>query len=322
MVLQVHTASDVAQESERSAPRFDQLDRKLIGELRDDPRVPYATLGTRLGVTGMTAANRLARLRNAGLIRMRAVPNFSEFGLTTDILGLVQADMHAIGAVIDVLKVSPFVLRADRVTGEFDITFEAVFPSEAAMGALVREVQGVDGVRRLVVHHRMETLKAEDGWSAVWAETEGPAESPYEVVPGTQIPRQLETMVAQAALWVTALAEADHEKLRRLSTPDIVFTILPPHPSEGTFDGLAEVDAQADRTRRAYQKLWYRIVAVSEHQGDFPLVIDALSPVEDHRGRVSTAFSRMAFAFADGRIRRVMSLGQMNLPEVPVAEKK
>jgi hypothetical protein len=203
------------------------------------------------------------------------------------------------------------------VTGEFDITFEAAFPSEAAMGSLIREVQGVDGVRRLVVHHRMETLKSEDGWSAVWAETEGRAEAPYEVVPGTQVPRHLELMVAQAALWVTALAEADHERLRQLSTPDIVFTILPPHPSEGTFDGMAEVNAQADRTKRAYQKLWYRIVAVGEHQGDFPLVLDALSPVEDHRGRVSTAFSRMAFAFADGRVRRVLSLGQMNLPSVP-----
>src|SRR5438876_808514 len=44
-------------ENEVASSRFDALDRKLITALQSDPRLPYATLGSRLGVTGMTAAN-------------------------------------------------------------------------------------------------------------------------------------------------------------------------------------------------------------------------------------------------------------------------
>lgn len=298
---------------------MDELDRRLIAELAADPRIAYATLGTRLGVTGMTAANRLQRLRQAGLVRLRALPHLPGFGLETDIFGLVQTDVAALGTVADVLRASPYVTVVERVTGEFDVAFEATFPSEAAMGSLVREVQGVVGVRRLVVHHRFEALKAEEGWSAVWSEAAAPAEAAYEVAPGAVVPRHLEPVVNLAAAWVDALAAADLPRLRELSTPDIVFTILPPHPSAGTFSGMAEVEQQAGRTRRAYNRLWYRIVSVAEHPGPFSLVIDALSPVETHRGRVTTAFSRMAFELAGGKVRRVMSLGEMDLPEVPPA---
>ncbi len=308
----------MSDENDRSGAKFDQLDRRLIAELQADPRIAYASLGSRLGVTGMTAANRLQRLRQAGLLRMRALPNLAEFGLATEILGLVQADVSALDAATAVLSACPFVLRVDRVTGEFDLAFEAAFPSEASMGTLVREVQSVESVRRLVVHHRMQTMKAEDGWEAVWGDVT-PAEAVYELAPGTVVPRHLEPSVTLAATWVNALAAADLPRLRELSAPDIVFTILPPHRSAGTFDGMAAVEQQAERTRRAYNRLWYRLIAVSEGaRSPYSLVIDALSPVETHRGRVGTAFSRMAFAFAEGKVAGVMSLGEMELPDVPM----
>lgn len=302
---------------DRQSARFDELDRRLIAELQADPRIAYAALGARLGVTGMTAANRLQRLRQTGLVDIQALPNLPLVGLETDILGFVQADTAALQHVANVLAASPYVLRVDRVTGEFDVAFEAAFPSEASMGDLVREVQSLAGVRRLVVHHVMENAKNDDGWSAVWAETGEAAEANYEVAPGTTIPRHLEPSVSLAAAWVTALAAADVAALRELSTPDVIFDILPPHPSAGHFAGIAELEKQAGRTKRAYIRLWYRIVGVTEQSGTFSLVIDALSPVEDHRGRVSTAFSRMAFAFAEGKVKQVMSVGEMALPEMP-----
>ena len=307
----------MTQPQDRAEQQFDELDRRLIAELQGDARIAYASLGSRLGVTGMTAANRLQRLRQSGLLHVQAVPNLPQLGLGTDILGLAQVEMAAIGSVIDSLVRCPHVLRLDRVTGEFDIAFHAVFPSDAAMGDLVREVQSADGVRRMVIHHVMDVAKADDGWGAVFAGA-GPAqESAYELAPGATIPARIEPLVYLAASWVNALAAADMGTLHGLSTPDILFEILPPHPSAGRFDGIAEVEEQARRTRRAYNRLWYRIVSVTEHPGPLTLVIDALSPVESHRGRVSTAFSRMAFAFASGRVKQVMSVGQMRLPDVP-----
>jgi Lrp/AsnC family transcriptional regulator len=307
----------VTEDAERQPPRLDETDRRLITELEADPRIAYASLGARLGVTGMTAANRLHRLREGGLLRLRTVPNMAEVGLTTDILGLVQVESRALQSVIAALRASPHVLRVERVTGEFDVTFDAVFPSEAAMGSLVREIQSRNGVRRLVVHHRLRSVKQSDGWEAVWTDLAQATEALFEFAPGTLVPRNLEPLVALAATWVAVLAAADLPRLRAMSTPGIVFTIMPPHPSAGIFEGLAAVEKQALRTRRAYNRLWYRIVAVGEHNHEFPLVLDALSPVEDHRGRLGTAFSRMAFGFSQGRVSRAMSLGAMDLPEVP-----
>jgi ketosteroid isomerase-like protein len=188
------------------------------------------------------------------------------------------------------------------------------------LGDLVRDLQGLEGVRRIVIHHILGRVKREDGWSAAFVEA-GPREDlGYELAPGARVPKHLEGRLGLAAAWVDALAKADLPRLRTLSAPEVVFTIMPPHPSAGTFDGIAEVERQAERTRRAYQRLWYRVIGVSDGRDPYALVIDALSPVEDHRGRVGTAFSRMAFAFNDGRVARVISLGQMELHDLPQAE--
>lgn len=297
--------------------QFDDLDRRLIEELQIDPREAYAALGARLGVTGMTVANRLQRLRDSGLLSIRAEPNLAQFGLSTNVLGLVQADVGGLDAVETTLRQSPYVLRLHRITGEFDLSFDAVFRSELQLGALVREVQSIEGVRRLVVYHRLESAKTSDGWQAIWTASAPATEQWYELAPGTSLPRQLEDQVGLAAHWVHALAAADLPTLRSLSSTDVVFTIMPPHLSAGTFDGMEAVERQAERTRRAYSRLWYHVIAVTEGQPPYRVVIDALSPVEDRKGHVGTAFSRMAFAFSSGRVSRVVSLGHMELPEVP-----
>lgn len=300
--------------------QMDDLDQRLITELTPDPRISYADLGKRLGVSGMTAATRLNRLRGAGLFQIRAVPEFGQLGLGNEVIGFAQAEIVALPALSDFLDRSPYVLQMGRVTGEFDISFQAVFPSEVALGELVRSLQALEGVRRIVIHHVLEQIKREDGWSAVFAESAPLEDVTYELAPGTRVPKHLEARLGVAAGWVDALAKADLPRLRALSAEGIVFEIRPPHPAAGTFDGIEAVERQAERTRRAYHRLWYRVIGVSEAREPFSLVIDALSPVEDHRGRVGTAFSRMAFGFSDGRVSRAAGLGQMEMADLAIVE--
>ncbi|MHB8574423.1 MAG: AsnC family transcriptional regulator [Dehalococcoidia bacterium] len=295
---------------------LDDLDRGVIAELQTDPRMPYAALGKQLGVSGMTAATRLNRLRGAGILRCKALPNFQKLGLTTEVFAFIQTDLAALPQIMETLQASPYVLRIDRVAGEFDLSFHAAFRADSALGTLVKALQSVAGMRRLVVHHVLENRREADGWAAVLA-AETPAEEPvYELASGLQLAPAIEQQVALAAAWVDALVRADQPRLRELSTPDIVFSIMPPHPSAGTFSGIDAVEVQAERTRHAYRQLWYRIISVSEAQDPYAIVIDALSPVETQRGRVGTAFSRMAFAFTAGRVEKVTSLGQMEIPDV------
>jgi len=301
--------------TQQREPHFDDLDRRLIAELTVEPRLPYSTLGSRMGVTGMTAANRLRRLQEADLIRFRAQPNLERCGLATQILGLLQADNDALGACAEALQKSPYVIRIDHITGEYDFAFVAVFPSESVMGDLVRELRTIDGVRRLVVHHRLETMKDEEGWAAIWAERSRPEEQAYELAPGVHIPERLRGDLAVAVDWARAVAESNVDALRRLSDPEIVFTVMPPTPGAGTYAGLDEVLRAAALNR--IRHLWWRILNVAPASEPFDVVMDVLSTTERTRGQVVTMFIRLAYGFAGGRVRRCVNLGELHLPELP-----
>src|SRR5262249_43194803 len=170
-------------EARIAGDRSDGLGRRLIAELGGAPRISYADLGKRLGVSGMTAATRLGRLRAAGVLQIRSAPEFSRLGLTTEVLGLVQVELVALPAMVGGLRASPYVLQVDRVTGEFDLGFHAIFPSELVLGELVRDLQTLEGVRRIVVHHVIEHVKREEGWSAVFMETEQQEDVGFELAP-------------------------------------------------------------------------------------------------------------------------------------------
>ena len=48
--------------------KFDSTDQRLIALLRQDARLPVATLAAKLGVSRGTVNNRLAKLQKAGVI--------------------------------------------------------------------------------------------------------------------------------------------------------------------------------------------------------------------------------------------------------------
>ena len=292
-----------------------------MADLQGDPRLPYATLGGRLGVTGMTAANRIQRLRQADLLRIRIRPNFDACGLNTEILGLIQADTNVLATCIAALEASQFVIRIDRVTGEYDLSFVAVFPAEMGMGPLVREIQALPGVRRLVVHHRLETVKDDDGWSAVWSEPEVTVEEAFEIAPNVQIADALRARVIIGAQWLVAFVRGDIERVRELSEPDIVFTIMPPYAGAGTYDGFQAIEEEARVAAHIYRHLWHRIIGASETNAPYDVLIDAFNTAEHTRGDVTNRFVRMAFGFENERVRRVLTLGQFELPDIPGAPK-
>lgn len=298
----------------------DELDRRLIAAIAEDPRRSYVALGKSLEVSGTTVATRLERLRRAGVVLFRAEPNLSLFGLGTRIWGTIQSEIGALPGLRRRLAESPYVLLVDQVTGEFDLTFYAAFPSNDVLGDLVRELQSVEGVRRFVVHHVVETVKREDGWEAVFQDGKRRPQGEYEIVSGTRVEPQLQDNVALAARWIHALVHGDMELLEELSDPAIVYRIVRPRAVAGTYEGIEELKKAAKASRRAYREFWYRIVGVQAAAEPFDLVIDAMSPVEDANGRILTAVSRLAYGIRDGKVSQAASLGQMELEDLAVLD--
>ncbi len=296
----------------------DELDRHLITELAADPRRSYADLGKRLGTSGTTVSARLDRLRSTGVITFKAAPNLAAFGLTTEIIGNVEADVGQTAETIRVLETSPNVLRIDQIAGEFNLHFTAAFPNDSAVADFLRKVRATPGVRRVAVEHVVENVKQSDGWSAAFATTAPGEPRTYEVAAGTRVPSHLEPFLDTVAKWAYAYVAGDLERLRDVSDPHLVLEIIRPQSHAGTFEGLEAVAFAGHKIRELYRRWWYRIVAVNEAAPPFTLVVDAMSPAERDDGRVTTIFSRNAFAIEGEKVVRVTGFGAVPLEDPAV----
>ncbi|WP_075217451.1 Lrp/AsnC family transcriptional regulator [Mongoliimonas terrestris] len=126
---------------------LDETDRRLIAELRDDARLPAATLARRLGVSRGTVQNRIDRLVAAGVV----------LGFTVRVRGDVEAGrIRAITAlevrsadlklVIAALKRLPDVARIHSTNGRWDLVVEVNAGDLASLDRTLHDMRAIRGV--------------------------------------------------------------------------------------------------------------------------------------------------------------------------------
>lgn len=126
---------------------LDDTDRELIALLREDARLPVATLALKLKVARGTVQNRLTRLQSEGVI----------VGFTIRLKP--QAEVHRIGALMSIAvegKRAPEVLRALRghpnvsrlhsTNGRWDIVAELRADSLEAFDRVLGQIRLVEGI--------------------------------------------------------------------------------------------------------------------------------------------------------------------------------
>ena len=87
---------------------FDDLNQKIIRLLQDDGRAAYDVIGQQLGVSGGTIRNRVARMREAGILRIVAVVDPVAVDYETDaMLGIKTAPGTAPATVAERPRPSP-----------------------------------------------------------------------------------------------------------------------------------------------------------------------------------------------------------------------
>jgi DNA-binding Lrp family transcriptional regulator len=126
---------------------LDDLDHRLIRELRDDARLPAATLARRLGVSRGTVQNRLDRLVAGGVIlgftlRLRGDVEASGVRAITSV-EVRGADMKA---VVAALKRLPDVARIHSTNGRWDLVLEIAAPDLATLDRALHDVRAIRGV--------------------------------------------------------------------------------------------------------------------------------------------------------------------------------
>ncbi len=127
--------------------RLDELDRRLIEMLRDDARLPTATLARRLGVSRGTVQNRIDRLVAEGVLLGFTVRLAGDVE-TAGVRALVSIEVRAAEtrAVVAALRRMPEVRRLHSTNGRWDLVAEIATDDLAALDATLTAIRTLKAV--------------------------------------------------------------------------------------------------------------------------------------------------------------------------------
>ncbi|AYG63911.1 Lrp/AsnC family transcriptional regulator [Rhizobium jaguaris] len=126
---------------------MDDLDRKLIAQLRLDGRMPVAMLAAKLDVSRGTIQKRLDKLINSNAIRGFTVRTREE--IDTNILRAmmnIKTSGKKPAAIIKALNGLPEVVALYTTNGVWDYVAELRAETLADFDRVLREVRSIDGV--------------------------------------------------------------------------------------------------------------------------------------------------------------------------------
>ena len=126
---------------------MDSIDRKLLSLLREDARVPVATLAKTLKVARGTVQNRLARLEADGTIvgyTVKLKPGVEE--QTIRALMTVAVEGNRTDEVLRALRGDPAVCALHTTNGRWDIVAELRADSLAAVDRVLGRIRLIDGI--------------------------------------------------------------------------------------------------------------------------------------------------------------------------------
>jgi DNA-binding Lrp family transcriptional regulator len=139
---------------------LDDLDKRLIGALRADSRLPAATLAKRLGTSRGTVQNRIDRLIADGIllgftIRLRGE---AETGQVRAITSLEVRSAEA-KSVIAALQRMPDIGRVYSTNGRWDLVAEINTENLAALDRVLAEIRALRAVAQSETSILLSELK-------------------------------------------------------------------------------------------------------------------------------------------------------------------
>ena len=128
---------------------MDDLDRRLIAQLRVDARAPVATLAKRLGVARGTVQNRIAKLETDGTIAgytVRLKPQ-TDVDRVSGIMTIAVEGNH-LERVVRVLRGDPAVAALHSTNGRWDLVAELRTDSLEAIDEVINRIRSIESITR------------------------------------------------------------------------------------------------------------------------------------------------------------------------------
>ena len=120
---------------------LDEVGRRILRELQENPRIGYTELGRRVGLTPPAVAERVHRLEEAGIIAgYRVELNAEKVGLPiTAFIRLATNDVKS-GRVDAMARTMPEVLECYRVTGDDSYILKVAVASVQHLESLISKL--------------------------------------------------------------------------------------------------------------------------------------------------------------------------------------
>lgn len=126
---------------------LDDVSKRIIEQLQEDGRRPYAAIGKAVGLSEAAVRQRVQRLLDAGVMQIVAVTDPLQVGFTRQaMIGIrVEGDMVAVADQLAALDEVTYVVVT---AGSFDVLVEVVCEDDdQLLDLLVRHIRAIPGVR-------------------------------------------------------------------------------------------------------------------------------------------------------------------------------
>ena len=149
---------------ERSPHPLDEVSKRIIDQLQEDGRRPYATIGKAVGLSEAAVRQRVQRLIDTGVMQIVAVTDPLQVGFSRQAMIGVRAE----GDLQDVADQLAEIADIDYVVitaGSFDLLVEAVCEDDDALLDLVSSrIRAIPGVRSTETFVYLKLRKQHYNW--------------------------------------------------------------------------------------------------------------------------------------------------------------
>lgn len=126
---------------------YRDLDTHLLDALLEDGRRSVRKLAEVLKVSPSTVSNRLADLRERGVITgFKPVIDYRQLGFGLVAVTKIKARGESLPAIVEALARDPRLTHVYEITGEFDVLVIGRFRNESEMNREIKRMLGLPGI--------------------------------------------------------------------------------------------------------------------------------------------------------------------------------
>ena len=145
-------------------PPLDEVSKKIIEQLQEDGRRPYASIGAAVGLSEAAVRQRVQRLVRAGVVQIVAVTDPLRVGFTRQAMIGIKVD-GSLDPVLQTLRGLDEVAYLVITAGSFDVLAEVICEDDQHLLYLLNErIRPIDGVRSTETFVYLELSKQTYTW--------------------------------------------------------------------------------------------------------------------------------------------------------------